>query len=348
MKILLIVSSSQIGGAEKQLVILAEKLSLKHHVYICILDASGPFLSNYYLPKTTLYTLPKNTFLATFNLYRIINKIKPDTVINWLYKADIIGSFTAYLNRVPSIINSARNTMWPSFSKYKILLVAFVGKKYATNIVANSKFALEWHIKHGLPSSKMILIPNFLDTSLSVRPKKNNTLFTIGIASRAVNGKGHLELIAAIKKDAQIANSVKLSFIGPEITRWRVLKQKLVNSNLHFELLEYASDLSDWYGNLNLYAGLSTAWESDSNSILEAIYSLTPVICSPLQNSDGLDPLPAIVNPDDSNGILKTISGYLNISNNVLEEEVLARKLSLIAQRNPEYLLLKWEELLGN
>ena len=344
-KTLFIASSTQLGGAEKQLLLLIQKLQVNHSVALCLLDPTGGMLVRYQELGITTYISRSGALHNLIAIHHAMNEFQPDVVVNWLYKADILGGLVAKLHGAKKIVNSARNTKWVKFARWKMLVLVAAEKLFATDVVSNAEIGKQFHLDYGYSDRKFSIIENFLDADLIAMPKKPGRLPTIGIASRATEGKGHQELIRAISSNDQLRTRVGLSFVGPGITEWPELTAALRDSGITHQLHGYTPNLSAWFSEVDIYAALSTKSESDSSSLLDAVLTLTPLISSAIQNLRALSPAPATLSPTSGSEVCESIIQILD-GTRESRQTLEVRRENLIAERGADVIISKWQRLL--
>lgn len=345
-KTLFIASSTQLGGAEKQLLLLIKKLKCDNSIALCILDPSGGMLERYQALGVPTYISGAGPINNVMAIHHALKDFKPDVVVNWLYKADILGGLISRFYGVKKIINSARNTKWVKFARWKMMLLLLAERFAATDIIANAEIGKQFHISYGYSPDKFTVIENFLDADLVAIPKSSGRLPTIGIASRATDGKGHHELIKAISSDASLRSRVALSFVGPGVPEWDALKSELESSGIAFQLHGYTTNLSEWFSSVDIYAALSTRSESDSSSLLDAVLTLTPIISSPIQNLRTLSPTPIAVDPHDEIELADSLRAILD-GEAEGQEALESRRDYVIATRGPDVIVAKWKRIIN-
>jgi hypothetical protein len=136
--------SSNGGGAEKQFLEMVILLSESHEVAICVIGRSGILLPKFTEAAKVTYISKGNFYSDCFTIINALTHFKPTAVINWLYKADILGSFFSKMFGVKRIINTLRNTKWENYRAWKIQLVRFSCRYLASVTVANSIKARDW------------------------------------------------------------------------------------------------------------------------------------------------------------------------------------------------------------
>ena len=348
--LLIVVGSSNIGGAEKQALFLAKNLEPNYLVTMIFLGPPGNFLD--IALKSGIRIITSNgTYISDVKtIFKCVRNLKPTCQINYLYRADLIGGIVAKLLAVPKIINSARNTSWPNVSILKKLLLCLTARFIPSTIVANSPNAVRWHLSVGYPNSKIVLIQNYIEEGTIEKDLESIANFhnpvRLGIASRAVVGKGHKSLIAAIAILRKQGISCDPWFIGYGLPDWKLLQGWLTKYEVTANIRDGEANINSWFRQIDIYCGVSESWESDSNSINEAVLHELPLIVSNLISKKFYVPAPRSVSSADANSIAGAISEILNTSKATLTQEVQARRAKLIYARNSQDLTHQWERLI--
>ena len=350
-KILFVCGSMQVGGAEKQLLLLAKRLSKKYSVSLFLFGRTGPMSLEF---ENAGLEITTSSGSRITNLYRLTRQIvcnRPEVQINWLYEADVLGGLLGRLLKVPIIINAARNTNWPGYTKFRMKVLEFITKFASSYVVANSRKAFDWHASQGYPRDKIILIPNLLphysENQNQIPNLKNSKTLRLGIASRPVSGKGHKVLLDAIQLlPVHVLSRIECSFIGFGLPE-SVLASELRMYPIKMEILEGKYDISNWLGSIDVYCGISEAWESDSNSINEAILNLRHVIASDLISKDAYVPAVSIAEANNPKSVAKQLDLAIGLNPKIYKDMLIERRRNLISSRNPEIILLQWESLFG-
>jgi glycosyltransferase involved in cell wall biosynthesis len=346
---LIVVGSSISGGAEKQALLLASRLSISNEVSVLFLGSNIPF-QDLVAPSVEVFVSGDGIFRQFFSSLRKIKRFRPDCQINFLYRADIIGGIAGKLFSVTKIINSARNTDWPGNSLAKRCILWFVSKIIPTHIVANSSGAKSFHLKIGYPENKVVIIPNFLsppkDGFTNMRSSQFHEPIRLGIASRATSGKGHESLIGAVAILRELGINCELRFIGFGISSWAELQSMLVSEGVDAIIEEGQDDLDGWFSEIDLYCGVSESWESDPNSVNEAVLRELPILINDLISPGAYLPIPPICKVGDKLSIATHINEIRMSSGDTLCSEVKTRKVNLLKSRDIGYLTKEWEALI--
>ena len=350
-RVLFVTSSLNLGGAERQLLMLCLKLKNQVDVQIVSLESEGPLKEKYLQAFPRMLLLKKKNPLRQMNsLRKIIRISKPDVVITWLYRADLIGGLAAKLAGNIPVIWSARNSAIPNFSIWKKFLLSFCSRIIPRIIVANGSPAYEFHSSLGYQSHKLIVIPNLLASWTLNTSSKSRLLvenldieeLRIGIAARQVSGKGIIETIDTLYEGRLDLPTIDLTIIGqesPESVSW-----KLQGKYRGLTVIELKSDeeLSRWFEGLDIYLMSSTAWESQPNSLLEAIAIGCPVLVSSSIDIQLSVPDLFLFDSDVPNSLC------MRINNLILKRNLVAHQINLLQQTTLlnlglEKVLLEWK-----
>lgn len=348
-RILFVCASKQVGGAEKQLLLLARKLAEFNSVSIFLFGKPGAMESQFMNSGLDVEVHSDNLIKNLFLLVKRIRTHRPDIQINWLYKADILGGILGRLLSVPVVINSARNTYWPGSTRTRMAVLKYVSKFAASYIVANSQRALEWHLSHGYPIVKMVVIPNFLSDSLkvpgSIPNLKSIEPLRLGIAARPVGGKGHELLLDAVSKlPIEVQERIECSFIGFGLPGSDLANQ-INKLPQRVEILDGEHDITNWFKSIHIYCAVSEAWESDSNSTNEAIMNHRAVIASNIIDINSYTPALSSFEKGNSGSLALGLLKLINQNHENSADAILERRLNLLTARNPELILSQWESL---
>lgn len=334
--------SSQLGGAEKQFIKLFDVLRSFYDIKICVLGGSG-FLSNRFSEKFDSEYISKGSLFSDIQVIRqAISKENPTVVITWLYRADLLAGLISRIYGVERVIGSARNTNWPNSSAFKRILLALAGKFLLDSVVANSKKAEDFHIGIGYPKDKFEIIQNFIDVPL-IRNYVNESELRLGIASRAVIGKGHFLALSAASLLHKKGVDVSVHFIGPGIPEWTELQLHSESfAGLKVELLPAQEDLNNWFESIDIYLAISSSWESDSNSLLEAILAEKLFVCSEVQAIQDLHLDYFMLEEYSAEFLARRIEDIYFSNLGRSKVEICSIKAELINQRNVEHLRNRW------
>ena len=175
-KIVFITPGVEIGGAEKQLALLAKGLSQDGFVPLIIAlsqSRSCQRLSDFdglQVIEINCRQLSQLAF-AIWKIRRTIQDHKPDVIQGWMYAGNIMASIVSFgINA--QVYHSLRASDMDAKRYGPIIKLNAFLSKYADGIVANSQVGAEHHISCGFSSAKMLIIPNGIDTDKFFPDKK--------------------------------------------------------------------------------------------------------------------------------------------------------------------------------
>jgi glycosyltransferase involved in cell wall biosynthesis len=340
MKVLFSISSSQIGGAEKQFLRVVTELKGEFEIAICVIGKPGPYLNLYKNLGVNQYVSTGSLFSDFRTILKAVKDFKPNSIVSFLYRSDVLIGLIGKHCGVKNILISARNTDWPEFNRLKKWIMKFVAKYKADTIISNSVRALDFHSKIGYPKSKFVCIRNFIDSDVEFRIR--HKINTLGLAARTTKGKGHYTALQVHQKLLGIGMDLRLSMIGPSLNSWLRLKELINVDSSNIELVDGGTNITKWFDGIDLYLALSGNWESDSNSLLEAIVRGVPVICTQLQAIEDVSDHLTIVDLNDEEDIVARIIQLVQLPKNELERKLIKVRSELLKKRNSEQLRQEW------
>jgi len=172
-KILFLARQLNIGGAERQLVTLANELANRGHQVVIASYYPGGALSNRLdSERVRLISLGKRSRWDLLHFYlalvRLVRLERPAVLHGWMHTQNVFATLAWMLNRDVKLFWSVR-----SARLFPLTLVAKVEERLRTLlsrfpdcIVVNSIAGLEYAVSQGIPRAKMLFIPNGIDTTL--------------------------------------------------------------------------------------------------------------------------------------------------------------------------------------
>ena len=354
-RILFVISSLNLGGAERQMLLLCQMLKTQADVRIVSLEFEGPLKEKYMQAFPEIFFVQKtNPLIQIIEIKRIVRISKPDVVITWLYKADLIGGIVSKLAGNVPVIWSARNSALPHFSIFKRLTLLLFSRLIPKWIVANGKPAYNFHKSIGYPTKKMQIIPNALAPWTSSTRSKSRLLqmdttvdkIRIGIASRQAPGKGILESISAFDDHLDRLPLIDLRLIGQETDESKKWLSKGEYKGHPVHALTTDTELARWFQDLDLYLMSSTAWESQPNSLLEAIAIGCPVLVSDFIDLDFDLPDFNVYNATSATNLVSAIQKYGDIEKSRIIDTVEELRSKVGSIYNHDSILDKWLKII--
>ena len=172
-KILLLIRSLNIGGAERQVVSLAKTISaLGTEVHVAVKASGGPLESDLNdVPNVTLYHLGARGIVGQikyfFKLRRLIKSNRYDAVYGFMPLPNLALLVARTLRNRPLIAWGVRSSdvdpsLYSSRVKWTMRFEKYLSR-FADRVITNSQAALEEYRLNGYPHSKLSHIPNAID-----------------------------------------------------------------------------------------------------------------------------------------------------------------------------------------
>lgn len=330
-KILIISTSLNMGGAERQSVWLANKLSEKYVVYFFSLKSSGVlqqklnkevYFKNFKLNRSS--NIFSKIFYVCFGSYRLVNLIKEEdisTVFTFLYHSNLLGKIIKFLSkkRIRHII-CVRNDRLSKRNSRKNKIRTLIFKKFIidtnSKIVFNSKAGLKnFNLKKKYNQRIIFNSPN--NNPVYVK-NKNNKFIYLG---RLDELKNTPELLKAVHHQHKKGNKIFLDLYGkgPD---YRVLND-FINENNLSEFVKLRGLNPDIPDALSEYSCLilPSTHEGFPNVLIESMKSKTFCISTNVGDSvEILQPNKGIIIDGYSyKDISLGIDKYLSLSNKEIE-----------------------------
>ena len=344
--VLFVIGSSQIGGAEKQFCLVANSLRTELELSLCILGNPGPFRKKYLELGLPTFQSSGSYSSDIRVLVRAISETRPKSIVTWLYRADVLGSIFGRILRVPKVITSARNTVWPSYSPFKRMILVVTNRLFTHSTIANSNKAAAFHQAMGYSKHKFSTIRNFVQSThidkWDESPDYLDKETTFGIASRPTYGKGHSLAISALNELVSSGYKVRLSIAAPKILAWPLIKEFQDHAKFPLILTDGSDGLDSWFSSIDIFLALSEMWDSDSNSLLEAIIREKPVISSLHQAIEDVVDFMICIPTHSDHDLVQAIQQIMSMTLSDLRNMSRALKQALILAREPKNLKQEW------
>lgn len=295
-KLLFMIDKVESGGAENVLIKIMNNFYSKGNQVFFIPNLS---IDNRYLDKvdecivyidtkikitnrfTRIYSLIKYFFIIIF----FVKKEKPDYIISFLERSNIINVLVSKITKTQCII-STRNNLSQQYSvKSKVIryiikfLIKYTYNKADKIISLSESVKYDLVINFGVNESLIKVLYNPYDLKkisfLSNQRLEENELALISNAcitvGRLTEQKGHIFLIRAFSYVVNHISNAKLVIIG-EGELMKVLKNEIEQLNLsnNVLLLGYCNNPFKYIRNAKLFL-FSSLWEGFGNALLEAM-----------------------------------------------------------------------------
>ena len=298
-RILQIIPTLDRSGAEKQMTLLARGLPKEEFdVHVCALTRGGPLaadLEEAGIETTVIGKRWRVDPLAFYRLKKHIARVRPDLVHTWIFAANSYGRAAALACGAKCLVAGERCVdPWKGWTE---LAVDRRLARRTTRIVAVSRGVKDFYVGHGLPADKIEVIPNGVAPSVPQEVDRQQLLAELGLADdcRLIGVIGRLwpqkrikDAIWAADLLKRIRDDVHLLVVGDGPHRDRLRKfrdQCELRDKVHF--LGHRDDVPRLLAHLDLLWSTS-AYEGQSNSIMEAMAAGVPVMATNIPGTDEL------------------------------------------------------------
>jgi glycosyltransferase involved in cell wall biosynthesis len=174
LKVLFLARQLNIGGAERQLVTLANELAARGHEIVIASYYSGGALSKKLDSKRVrVISYEKKSrwdlFTLLFKTLKVVREEQPTIVHGWMHTQNVVATVARILNPKVKMVWCVRASNLETVLDWAETLTIWLQarlSRFADCIVVNSMAGLEHAVAGGLPREKMLFIPNGIDTNL--------------------------------------------------------------------------------------------------------------------------------------------------------------------------------------
>lgn len=323
MKIILFTDSIGAGGAQRQLIGLAQLLQENDYDVTVLTYHKDEFYLPHLQEHNIKYVLLKNAKQAIKRIIAVIKFIKqenPNTLIAYQETPSLIACLVKILSPKTKVIVSERNTTQILDLRTRLRFFLY---RWTDQIVPNS-YSQEKYIKHYNPKlgNKITTITNFVDLDkFSPVEKVRKEKPIIMVAASIWPSKNTLKFIDAIKIIKDKGYKFKVKWFGKSelnIGYFNEAKEKVKKMGLEdcVCLLEKSKNIKSKYDEAEFFC-LPSFYEGTPNVICEAISCGLPVICSDVcdnsiyvhENENGF-----LFNPTSPQNMADKIIKALNLS----------------------------------
>lgn len=365
-KLILFIDSLAGGGAQRQMVTLANNLDKnKYDIVLLVYHPIWHYREALDLDNVRLEIIEKKSKFDLTFIFKLVNFFraeKPDLILSYLNTANLWARLAGRIAGVDNIVTSERN-IDIVHSSLRVRLEKLL-YRFSKVIVVNASATQELLTNQlGLPTNKIKIIYNGVDVNQfepatvdQVNDLKNeldiasnDIVFTL--PGRLSKQKNHLCLLKSLAHPDLINKNIKVLFVGEEIDNDLALSYKqFVADNGLDHLVKFLAKRND----MNvIYAAsdaviLPSLWEGFPNVVLESLLLSTPVIAS-----DVADNAKLVINgqtgflfeSDNDNQLSQSlldfiamskdaratmgVNGFSHIKNNFSKEKLIANYESL-------------------
>jgi glycosyltransferase involved in cell wall biosynthesis len=301
-KVVLFIDSLENGGAQRQIVVLANVLHLRGYRVNLLTYYPGDQLSQFLvsdrIQRTLLPRHSKYDFGYFPRLYRYLRNERPDCVISYLSTPNFWARLAGHAARVPRIITSERNISLAR--RRSAALLERLLAPLSDAIVVNSHEGRKRLVELGIADTNLHVIYNGVDCEhFSRQPVEAvdglRTSLGIGgdellvlLPGRMETQKNHRLLVEAILRMDPHQARIRVAFAGNEFDAQirqeigtRIAAAKAADQ---FLFLGPRADMPLLYSAADLVV-LPSLWEGFPNVVIEAMACGTPVIVSNISDN---------------------------------------------------------------
>lgn len=284
-KILYLINSFNIGGAEKAMAKIVSNLDKEKYniIVVALRMGSGQIISGIEKRGIEIINLGarnKFDFRVAIKLYKLLKKKEINILWCSLFHATILGRIIGKLAKIPIIIN------WEHSERFNGLYRATLNKitsSLSNVIIADSeKVASQFKNRLKISSRRVKVIPiGGLDLKNYYKLNtKKDTKCIIGSVGSLREPKGYPYLIKAAKIVTEKYPEAEFIIAGEGPAKEK-LEQLILRTNLssNFKLLGYQSDIPKILSKIDIYVQPSL-WEGLCMTVIEAMAASLPVIAS--------------------------------------------------------------------
>ncbi|RLA74316.1 MAG: glycosyltransferase family 4 protein [Epsilonproteobacteria bacterium] len=353
MKILFIISSLGLGGAERVLSTLANHLSLNHEVLILKLDNEEPFykisndvtIESLDLEKSNNSILKKivHNFTLLSSIRKSIKKYDSDIIISFMDRTNINTLLaTRFLGK--KLIISERTNF--DAQKNKILRkLRNITYPYTDGMVVLSQY--DYNKYYNVKNKKIIFNPLFVNADIDSMITKEKVIISVGriIESKAFD----ILLNALVKIDSKLLQDWKVYIIGDGRERQKlesmVVDFDLVNT---VEFLGVKKNVVNYYKKASIFISTSRS-EGFPNTLSEAL----SLGCASIATDCISGPSELIKNED--NGFLVEVDNIdqikdkleLLMKDKTLRDTFSRRSIEMSKKYKIDNIVKEWEEYIN-
>jgi len=309
MRIALVITGLDVGGAENLLYELSLGLSNRGHQIIVINLLGDAHFSNKLrdtgIPNISLGINPSlsanpfkiySFFSGLLQLGRQISDFRPDLLHTWMYPADLLGGVVGSLLRIPvvwGIFSGKTDRQFYKIHTYLIMKAcAKLSKILPTIIISCSAYGRKSHAAFGYPTKNINFIPIGISiptpNPLSKYSKSRFTstgkrILCLGMLARYAPEKNHallLRSVARIKNEGAKLHLFLAGGTGIDISNEELMQTidyfQLVNE---VTLLGRADEISDFFSLIDIFCLLSES-EGFPTVVAEAMAASLPCLAS--------------------------------------------------------------------
>ncbi len=296
-KILFVITYLELGGAQKQLLSIINRLNpQKYSMHLCA-GANGCLKKEFFRVKSLrIKFIPQlvrqislvNDLIAFLKLYSYIRREHFDIVHVHSPKASVVGRWAAYLAGAQKIVYTVHG--WPfhrfmnRFVYYSYLLLEKASARITDKIIVVSNADFNIGIKQRIaPKEKIVLVHYGVNTFIYEKvyfQRKVSYPLSIVTVSALKKQKGIFDFLSVADKLLKKSPTLNFVIFGDGPLR-ETIEKKIGALNLtgKVELKGWSCELSNAYQEAGIFL-LTSLWEGLPVALIEAVLSGVPVVAT--------------------------------------------------------------------
>lgn len=335
-KVLLFIDSLENGGAQRQIVVLANVLHLRGYQVNLLTYYPGDQLSQFLVSDRIQRTLlPRHSKYDPgyfLRLYRYLRKERPDCVISYLSTPNFWARIAGRPARVPRIVTSERNINLAQ--NRSAALLERVLAPLSDVIVVNSHEGCRRLVQLGIAEKRLRVIYNGVDIGhFSRQPAAAvaQVRRSLGVATddllvllpgRMETQKNHRLLVEAVLRMNPADSGIRVAFAGNEfdagIKAEITARIAAAKASDRFLFLGPRADMPLLYSAADLVV-LPSLWEGFPNVVIEAMACATPVVVSNISDNAWIVEQAVtgyLFATNDADDLVKALNAFRNLGFN--------------------------------
>ena len=347
--VLLLISDLEFGGAQRQVVELANQMdAARFRVHVCTLADYVPLADGLTGVKDRLHIIRKAhkfDFGIVPKLAALLRKLKVDVLHTFLFDAEFFGRLAGRMAGVPAVIGSERNTDYVPLRRHQW---AFgLTKRYCHLTIANSNAGAAFNSRtFGVHPSLFRVVHNGVDTTRFQPGYQSELRASLGLAEeQCVVGmfgsfkaqKNHPYLLRAARLVIERIPDVRFLFVGDELYKgmsgsvpYKQNVEALVDDlglRKNCIFIGNKRDVENWYPLCDLTV-LPSLFEGTPNVALESMACGVPVVATDVSDN-------RLIIPDGHAGYIVPLNDEACLADRIcrlLEDDSLRSRMSAAAR----------------
>ena len=335
MKIIHVINSLEIGGAEMMLLkLLNSGIYSNDEILILVLTKNTVLTEKIRKLGFNVehFNFSKNFYIfrEAIKFYKRIKIFSPDIVQSWLYQANLISGLSCFFLKIKNIWSIRQTSLDSKHNKISTLICAkfcaFLSKKIPYYIIYNSKSSKKNHVDFGYYDKKSFIIYNGFDLLEYKKYKQKKISLSyninfkhpiIGFIARFDVQKNHVGFFEIAEKVVKIIPNTNFILAGRNVDEdneilVKIREEKKLKQNIFF--LGERRDIPELLNMLDLLI-LPSKSEGFPNVIGEAMACELPCIASDVGAvKEIIGDTGKVVKSDDIKKFADEIINFLNLS----------------------------------